>query len=108
MIRLLNRILRQGLPWGVVILSIGLARQHAAGAGAFEPNGWLTQAQTALAQLSELLPQPPTTTADSSNVPAEVVLAPPAVEPRRPLATSPQFAPRRGGQYSCGPNHCRH
>jgi hypothetical protein len=108
-----RRILRQGIPLAVLILSIGLARQYAAGGGVFETGGGLiAKAQAAFGELrTKLLPEAAPVeepaaepTALSANA-LETVLA------EQPTVVAPQFEPfpRRNFGFSYSPPaHCRH
>ena len=88
------RFLRSGIPWAVLVLAIGLARQHASGAGFLATaEGLFAKAQATFTQLeTELSPAIEPATAPAVE---EAPLAP--IAPQR--FTPPSLPIRRG---------CRH
>lgn len=87
------RFLRSGIPWAVLVLAIGLARQHAAGAGLLTAaEGLVTKARAAIEQLETELT--------------------PAVEPPSPVVEKPvpaPLVPQRVAPPFLPPHHgCRH
>ena len=74
------RFLRSGLPWAVLVLAIGLARQHASGAGIVEAaEGLVAKARATFAQLeAELIPA-----AEPATAPTVEEVSPAPIAPQR-------------------------